>query len=382
MPEQYDYIIAGAGCAGSSLLLRMVREPFFRDKKILVVDQARKNTNDRTWCFWEKKPGIFEPIVYHRWNELDFYSDLFSAPLSISPYQYKMIRSADLYGFVAEEAARHAHVQFRQGNVQSITTENGRAVAVIDGETFTAGFAFNSIVRKDFTHIENESNALLQHFRGRLINTPQAAFNPERATFMDFRVGQEEGTTFVYVLPVTEHTALVEYTLFTQQLLAPQQYDDALQQYISQTLHIDTYDTLHEESGVIPMTDERFPLQQGPVVYIGVAGGQVKGSSGYAFQFIQKRADQVVKGLMEGRTAFDHTSLNDRKFHLYDRVLLHVLAHNKMRGADVFACIFKRNPPERVLQFLDNESSFVNDLRIMQSVPASVFVPAALRSLW
>ena len=62
MEKEYDYIIAGAGCAGLSLLMRMNGDPFFADKKILVVDAAGKNQNDRTWCFWEKEPDIFGAI--------------------------------------------------------------------------------------------------------------------------------------------------------------------------------------------------------------------------------------------------------------------------------------------------------------------------------
>jgi len=45
------------------------------------------------------------------------------------------------------------------------------------------------------------------------------------------------------------------------------------------------------------MTNQRFPLQDGRIIQIGIAGGQAKGSTGYAFRFIQKRADQLIAGL-------------------------------------------------------------------------------------
>jgi lycopene beta-cyclase len=57
---------------------------------------------------------------------------------------------------------------------------------------------------------------------------------------MDFRVDQQGGTTFVYVMPFTETKALVEYTLFTETLLQPQQYDEALKNYISEYLKLKT----------------------------------------------------------------------------------------------------------------------------------------------
>jgi lycopene beta-cyclase len=52
-----------------------------------------------------------------------------------------------------------------------------------------------------------------------------------------------------------------------------------------------------------------------------------------------------------------------------------------MSGAEIFAAIFRNNPPERILCFLDNESSLTQDLQIMASVPSSVFLPAGLIQL-
>jgi lycopene beta-cyclase len=222
----------------------------------------------------------------------------------------------------------------------------------------------------------------LQHFKGWLIETKEEAFDPAVATYMDFRVSQEAGTTFMYVLPVSKTMALIEYTLFTETLLEAGQYERALKEYIFGSLHISQYHIEHEETGIIPMTNRQFPLQQGRVVNMGIAGGQAKGSSGYAFQFIQKRTAGIIAGLMAGNDQFNRRSLNDKKFHLYDSVLLNVLHHRKMGGDKIFSAIFQKNPPERVLRFLDNESTLWEDLQIMQSVPTAVFLPAALQEMF
>ena len=199
---------------------------------------------------------------------------------------------------------------------------------------------------------------------------------------MDFRVDQAQGTTFIYLMPTSATTALVEYTLFTEKLLEQATYEQALHQYISSHLQVKEYKILHEEFGIIPMTNHRFPLQNGRIVYMGIAGGQAKGSSGYAFQFIQKRTRSIVDSLIKGKHSFHRRTFNDRKFHLYDSVLLNVLHFQKMPGASIFGLIFQKNPPERVLQFLDNESSLLDDLKIMRSVPSAVFLPAAFRELF
>ena len=54
---KYDFIIAGAGCAGLSLLYRILQEPALQNKSVLIIDKDTKNSNDRTWCFWEKNSG-------------------------------------------------------------------------------------------------------------------------------------------------------------------------------------------------------------------------------------------------------------------------------------------------------------------------------------
>lgn len=384
MPNHYDYIITGAGCAGSSLLMHMMRNSFFKDKKILIIDQAPKTENDRTWCFWEKDSGIFEPIIHHQWEKVNFFSEVYSATLNISPYRYKMIQGIDLYSFVKNESLKHPNIEWRYEKIIAVTSIADKATAQLQTETLTADYVFNSILFKELSVPRSGDGGnylLLQHFKGWVIETKEPCFDPALATFMDFRVSQEHGTTFFYLMPTSPTTALIEYTLFTEKLLPKEAYNIALQEYISSRLQISGYTIRHEEFGIIPMTNLSFPLQQGRVIYTGIAGGQAKGSSGYAFQFIQKRAAQIVEALMGNKQPLLKNSWNDRKFHLYDSVLLNVLTNRKMKGDEVFGRIFQKNPSPRVLRFLDNESNLQEDLQIMRSVPTGIFLPAALQEL-
>ena len=83
----YDYIIAGSGCAGLSLLYRLLKDPNLKSKKILVIDRTEKNTNDRTWCFWEKETGIFQSIVTHEWKTLEFKCADFTRQFDLENYR-------------------------------------------------------------------------------------------------------------------------------------------------------------------------------------------------------------------------------------------------------------------------------------------------------
>ena len=74
MKVDYDYIIAGSGLAGLSLLYRLLLDKDLQKNTILVVDKEKKSDNDRTWCYWEKGDSIFENIVRHKWETLQFFS--------------------------------------------------------------------------------------------------------------------------------------------------------------------------------------------------------------------------------------------------------------------------------------------------------------------
>lgn len=364
-----------------SMLMRMMEHPFFHTKQILVVDIAPKKANDRTWCFWEKEPDIFEPVVCKSWRKMSFHTSGYSAVLDLTPYQYKMIRGVDFYQHVYERATDFPNIHFHYEAVKAVHSSGSQAVLETATAIFTAAYIFNSIL---FTPIAPVAGTyfLWQHFKGWEIATEEPVFDADRATLMDFRVSQEHGMAFMYVMPLTATRALVEYTLFTPALLEAKAYEAALQEYIGHALGITAYRIIHVEDGVIPMTSHRFPEQEGRVWHIGVAGGQVKASSGYAFRFIQKRTKAIADALANAQEPPRAAGFNTRKFRFYDRVLLQVLTRERMTGADVFEAIFRGNPVGRVLGFLDNETGLADDIRIMNSVPTGIFGLAALRDLF
>ncbi len=363
--------------------MQMMEHSFFADKKIFVIDQSPKNINDHTWCFWEQQPGIFEPVVHHQWKQISFYSNDFSAGFDIEPYLYKMIRSIDLYNYVLEKATKHPNIQFHYGNVQSITNENDKAIATIDGKVFSADYIFNSILlNAPVLNSPSGVGGLLQHFKGWLIETGENIFDDSIATFMDFRVAQNRGTTFVYVLPVAKNRALVEYTIFSEKILQQDEYDNALKQYITECLKIDNYKIIEEESGTIPMTDYRFPAGKGKIINTGTASGQTKASSGFTFRFIQKHSTAIINALVHAKDPHIKKSFFQKRFNIYDSTLLDILQNKKMGGDEIFVSLFKKNKPQQVLKFLDNETVLSEELKIMNSVPAKVFLPAALKAFF
>ncbi len=383
MKSHYDYIITGAGLAGLSLLMRMMQHPFFDTAQILVIDAAQKNTNDRTWCFWEKENDIFEPIVIKKWDHVSFIAPSYTNELNLSPVTYKMIRGIDLYSYVLEKAATKNNISFCTERVLAVHSDNDGAKVVLENQTLTASKIFNSILFEPANVLAQKASDyfLWQHFKGFEIKTATPVFNDAVATLMDFTVDQVDGTTFMYVMPTSPTTALVEYTLFTPNILEEEKYDKAITEYIQKTYGSIDYEVTHHEFGQIPMTNYSFVEGAGNLINIGVAGGQVKGSSGYAFHFIQEKTKTIVTDLVAGKNPLRARTFTQKKFQLYDSVLLRVLQDQKLDGATIFTAIFSNNPPDRVFRFLNNESSLLDDLHIMSSVPTRIFLPTAIQAL-
>ncbi len=379
LQKHYNYIITGAGCAGLSLLMHLLQHDFFKAKRILLIDKDIKQSNDRTWCFWETQPGLFESIVHHRWQQLDFYSTAFSARFDIGPYEYKMIRGIDFYNYVLQQVKQYGTIRFIQDTVVRIEQNSAHAIVTTEDAEYTCDYIFNSIVFKP--ELLQQEGSLLQHFKGWLIQTPEAAFNKEVAVFMDFRATESAANTFVYTLPVAGNKALVEYTVFSPALLEKQAYDEGLKNYIRQYLKLSAYTILEEEFGVIPMSTYTYSQGYKRIVNMGTAGGQTKGSSGYTFRFIQKHAAAIVKALTEGKAPHTEPGLFNKRFQLYDNTLLNILYKRQSYASDIFSDLFKKNKPQQVFKFLDNETTFGEELKIMSTVPFTIFLPAALRQL-
>jgi lycopene beta-cyclase len=382
MTKDFDYIIAGSGLAGLSLLYHLLRDDHLKTKNILLIDPAKKKDNDRTWCFWEKKPGPFEHLVCHQWKTLQFYSHDVSREFEMKYYRYKMIQSGDFYAHVLDLANKFDNVVFSDEKILEINDTGKAAEVKTESGSYSSEYVFNSTGL--FHPKMNENNTLLQHFMGWYIKTSEPVFNSNVGTLMDFRLNQQHGATFMYVLPVSSTEALVEYTLFSEKTLKEEEYITELEKYIKDELKINNYEITHREFGVIPMTMARFKRYLGAgkrIINIGTAGGFTKPSSGYTFQFVQKHLLQVAERLKNGQSPAIKPSFRERMFFWYDMTLLEVLLSGKLTGEQIFSSLFGKVNPERILAFLANESTFWEEFKIRNSVPLLPFMISGMKQL-
>jgi lycopene beta-cyclase len=374
--KYYDYIFLGAGCASLSVLMRMIDSNSFLEKKILLIDKENKTRNDRTWCFWEQGQGFFEDIVYRKWNEVLFKAtDDETIALEMNHYQYKMIRGLDFYNYCFSEIHLHKNIEIIYGEISFLETGELPGIKV-NGEFLSCGketVVFNSL----YIPPKKQKNKfyLLQHFKGWIVESENDFFNPIQATLMDFRVEQTKGTTFVYVLPLSSTKALVEYTLFSENILLKDEYEKALKLYVEEYLGLNNYRITEEEFGIIPMTNENFPYFKNGMYFIGTAGGQTKASTGYTFRFIQKQADKIVYELISKGSPSKKNMLKMR-FFFYDSTMLHILSNRMLDGKLIFSTLFKKNKAVDIFKFLDNESTLTEEIKLINSLPKKAFIKA------
>jgi lycopene beta-cyclase len=377
----YDYIIVGAGAAGLMLADAMVKDTFFKDKSILILDKDTKTTNDRTWCFWEKGEGEFDSIVDKTWNHVYFAGKKFAKRFNINPYTYKMIRGIDFYNSVLDRIKEHPGIVFKQAEVTDLL-DNGTLVSVkTTEENYTGQNVFNSLFSYDMTRHQTTYPVLQQHFIGWFVKTSKPIFDADQATYMDFSIPQKGNTRFMYVLPTSENEALIEYTLFSEHLLPKAEYETAIKDYLANDLDCPDYAITDTEMGSIPMTAYDFQEHHSKNMrYIGTAGGWAKPSTGYTFRSTAKKIPKLVAHIKSGKPL--DTLSYKTKFWFYDLLFLDVLYKDNAKGYNVFETLFKNRKPQQVFKFLDEDTNFAEDIGNMMGSPIIPFIKALFRRIF
>ncbi|MDC0652377.1 lycopene cyclase family protein [Flavobacteriaceae bacterium] len=375
--QNYDYIITGSGASGLMLAYRMAKDSFFDNASILIIDKEKKTSNDRTWCFWENGEGEWDELLHKSWDKILFESNIYKNTIPLQSYAYKMLRSGVFYDKLWNFIETKNNISFIKANVTSILdTAEGAFVETSIGQ-YRAVKLLNSIdFDQKYTHQE-EYPVLLQHFTGWFVETKKNYFDDSVATFMDFTVDQKRNTRFMYVLPISPNKALFEYTLFSKEVLTKDEYEGELLKYLA-TKSITEYTITEIEQGVIPMTSYKFWEQNSKnILHIGTVGGWTKASTGYTFKNTSKKTIQLI-AFLKAENDFTHFRKKTR-FWWYDLLLIDVLSFHNHLGSKLFSTLFKRNSLKNVFRFLDEETSFIEDLRIMLSMPPLRFIIALFK---
>jgi lycopene beta-cyclase len=291
-----------------------------------------------------------------------------------------MIRGIDFYRYTTQALDAMPNVDFLTAKVDEIRDGEHAAEVHVGADVYEADWVFDSLFLPGEFKPDFESHHYIwQHFKGWIIRAPEPVFDPDAATFFDFRVPQRGVMRFMYILPTSPTEALVEYTLFSADLLPDEEYVAELERYITGILGLHHYEILEEENGKIPMTDQPFPRRGGRrIMYTGTKGGRVKASTGFTFFRIQKDSRAIVRSLVETGQPF-HDRATPRRYAQFDTMLLQILYRHGELAKPIFTRLFERNPLTRVLRFLDEEDGIGENVKLMASVPWWPFIRAWLK---
>ena len=372
----YHYAIIGAGAAGIHLALAMRNDAYFNDKQILIVEKSTKSSNDRTWCFWESGTGPWDELLHHSWGAGHFHSSKGSQPLQMEDYRYKMLRAIDFYEHAKKEIAKAPNFHWVQDSIDAVTV--GEYCHLEGRQAYHARHVFDSRIDPAFHSNTDGYTRILQHFKGWIIETEEDIFDPDQFTMMDFRLKWRDSTSFTYVLPISPRRAMVEFTLFTSQLIEDEGYDQMLRKYLKQFFDLDQFKIVETEYGIIPMSDYPFHKHhQNALTKIGTAGGWVRPSTGYSFKNGAKYAQQIIQNIKAGKNPSQNIATN--RFRIYDAILLNILKNKNHLGEEIFHSMFKKNSTTQIFKFLGEDSSLLEELKIISSFKWAPFLQGAWR---
>lgn len=371
--QHYHYIFTGSGLAALMSVYEMILSRKFIDKTILLLDENPKKSNDRTWCFWDEKQS-FDEIVSKKWDVALFADKYFQRDLKLHPYQYKMVRGLDFYNLVFDLISKQKNIYFANQKVIEFEELGNHCIVKTDTQSYSCNKIFNSIYNPNLLKGQTKYPLLQQHFIGWFIKSKEEVFDKNTATFMDFSVEQRRNTRFMYVLPTSSTEALLEYTLFSKDLLSKEEYENEIQIY-TKKLGITDYEIVEKEQGNIPMTNYKFWKHNTKnIINIGSAGGWTKASTGYTFKNTTKKSKALIQ-FLSNETDFRKFHKTD-KFWFYDLLFLDVLYRRNDLGSTVFSSLFKKGNPSLIFKFLDEETTLWEDLQVIWKCPKGLFVKA------
>ncbi|WP_328980194.1 FAD-dependent oxidoreductase [Streptomyces canus] len=378
--ETSDVVIVGGGASGLSLAHHLAARGSSTVTLVEAPDGPRRPP-ERTWCYWERGTGDFAEAVSASWSRLRVHgTDGRTITVDPSPLRYRMLRSTAFERLMHSRLARSPGSRVLRATADTVhDTADGAEVrcTTSDGRTLTlrARHVFDS---RPLRALPPARTQLMQHFRGWFVRTDADRFDPAVADLMDFRVPQpRHGLAFGYTLPLAPDRALVEYTEFSRAPLTTTAYEAALAHYCRDILGLGVFTVESAEQGLIPMTDARFARRTGPATFrIGTAGGATRPATGYTFAAVQRQSRAIAAALRDGRAIVP--APHGRRALAMDAVLLRALDTGRIDGPGFFTGLFRRVPPERLLRFLDGDTSLGEEWGIGLRTPVGPMLRTAV----
>jgi lycopene beta-cyclase len=283
----YDLILAGGGLANGLIAWRLKQQQ--PELRVLCIEEQPHLGGNHTWSFHDgdlnpAQHQWIKPLVVKTWPTYDVHF----------PYRSRRLDS----GYASITSERFAEVieaalgaDLRTG--ERIVEVSPQTVVLASGEQLQARAVIDGRGVQASPHLVLGQQAFL----GQLLQlqTPHGLNAP---IIMDARVIQGDGYRFVYVLPFTADTVLVEDTHYVDQhSFSPEQLRQNISDYV-QARGWTVTACLREEQGVLPITlagdFERFWQDGAGQPRAGLRAGLFHCTTGYSLPHAVQLADWIA----------------------------------------------------------------------------------------
>ena len=351
--KEFDYVIIGGGCSGLSLAYELEIHKKLENKTLAIIDPRNDYKRDKTWSFWKVINHNFDDCIKKSWNNFSIKTFNNFKDIKCDNFPYQSIDSELFYKKINDVLKENKNINFYK-NIKDINTDNS--------------FIFNSV-----PSFKINKNNIWQHFHGIEIETQDSFFDDTIINLMDFDCDQRNNVHFFYTLPFRDNKALIETTWLSKDNdNSLKDYDKQIKDYINNQLRLKNYKVTYTEEGSIPMF---YPnnVKEKNKINIGTAGGMTRLSTGYTFLNIQDQSKYIRENIenIKNVNIFEI----GRKYQLLDKIFLSVLKRHPQEMPDIFFKMFSV-PPNSIIKFLSNKSSFLDDLSIIFKMPKWMFIKA------
>lgn len=282
-----DLILVGGGLANGLIAWRLRQR--YPQLNLLLIEAAEQPGGNHTWSFHEddltpEQHAWLAPLVAHAWPGYEVQFPDLRRRLARGYYSITSERFAEaLQQALGENIWRSCPVsEVLPNSVRLASGEALLAGAVIDGRGATADPAMQT----------GYQLFLGQQWR---LSQPHGLTVP---ILMDATVEQQQGYRFVYTLPLSADTLLIEDTRYAN---APQLDSDALRQTITDYAHRKGWSLAQlerEESGCLPITlagdIHALWADAAGVARSGMRAGLFHPTTGYSLPLAVALADEIA----------------------------------------------------------------------------------------
>ena len=372
-----DLLILGGGAAGLSLARRLA-EQGTNAPRTLVLESRVDYADDRTWCFWMHPSAQLTHLVRRRWAKVSLASPTERVLVDCPEFPYALLPSGGFYQDSRECLARSEQVRLVMG--VSVLGAPRKVDGRWEVETSAGVQRARWIVDTRPSAPPAEGAAVLwQSFLGQEIEAAGPVFDPTVAEIMHFTQGDAGQILFHYLLPLSPTRALLEVTAFSPKPAGPDAFRAELNRFIDRRLEGRRYQLRREEHGILPMgLPAPEPSADPTYVGAGLMAGGARASSGYAFQRIQRWAENCAQSLAAGHGPQPHAA-DGWVLGQMDALFLQVLRRRPELAPTLFLAMFRRVAPARLARFMSDQATWLDNLAVIAALPPGPFLRELFR---